>query len=165
VAQNANPDSPLHDRLDTRRIVAMGQSCGGWETTDVSADPRVATSIIWNSGLNPYHPQGILALHAPVLYAWGGTTDYANWDTIPSYQLTTVPTVSAMHADAGHTGFWDDPTDGPPPGPYQDEPFPVAQNWLAFTLYGSPEGRAYFLGDSCGLCRRPGWTVESKNWG
>ena len=165
VKQNADPASPYYKKLDTSRIVAMGQSCGGWETTDASADPRVVTSVVWNSGANAYHPQGVLALHAPVLYVDGGNTDYVAWESKLTYQATSVPTVLAEHADAGHTGFWDDPSDGtPPPGPYQDEPFPVAQNWLAFMLYGSADGKAYFFGADCGLCTRPSWTVQSKNW-
>ena len=164
VKQNADPTSPYFNRLDTSRIVATGQSCGGWETTDASADPRVKTSMVWNSGANAYHPQGVLDLHAPVLYVDGGKTDYVAWESNLTYQATSVPTVLAEHADAGHTGLWDDPTDGPPPGPYQNEPLVIAQQWLAFQLYGSPAGKAFFLGDSCGLCTRPSWTVQSKNW-
>jgi len=29
----------------------MGQSCGGVQALDVSKDPRVTTSLIWNSGV------------------------------------------------------------------------------------------------------------------
>src|SRR4051794_7787751 len=153
------------DGVDPSRVVVMGQSCGGWETMDASGDPRVTTSVIWNSGADPYDPATVTALHAPLLYAYGGATDYANWDPVASYQATSVPAVLASHADARHTGMFDDPSDGsPPPGPYQDEPLVLAANWLAFTLYGAPEGRSFFLGDGCGLCTRPSWTVESKNW-
>jgi len=157
--------SPFRDHLDTSRIVVMGQSCGGWEATDASADPRVATTIIWDSGDNPYHPQGVAALHAPVLYAYGGPSDYALAFPLASYQATSVPAVLASHSQAGHTGMWDDPSDGsPPPGPYQNEPLVIAPHWLSFILYGQAADRDYFLGSSCGLCQRPNWTVQSKNW-
>ncbi len=34
------------DRVDPSRVVVMGQSCGGWEATSASNDPRVDTTII-----------------------------------------------------------------------------------------------------------------------
>ena len=40
----------------------------------------------------------------------------------------------------------------------------IAPNWLNFILYGQGAGRAYFLDATCGLCQRPNWTVQSKNW-
>jgi predicted dienelactone hydrolase len=167
VKQDSDPASPYYGRLDTSKIVVMGQSCGGWEATDASSDPRVTTTVIWNSGTNAYHPQGVTALHAPVLYVDGGIdNDYVAWETNITYAVTSVPAVLAENSQAGHTGFWDDPSDGsPPPGPYQNEPLVVAPQWLAFMLYGSPEGRAFFFGSDCGLCSRPNWTVQSKNWG
>jgi len=157
--------SPYRDQLDTSRVAIMGQSCGGWEATDASADPRVDTTIIWNSGANPYHPEGITGLHAPVLYAYGGSSDYAEAFPLASYPATAVPAVLASHSEAGHTGFWDDPSDGsPPPGPYQDEPLVVAPHWLNFIFYGHASDRGFFLGDGCGLCQRDKWTVQSENW-
>jgi dienelactone hydrolase len=151
--------------LDTSRVAVMGQSCGGWEATDASADKRVGTTVIWDSGASPYHPQGVTALHAPVLYAYGGTSDYAEAFPLASYQATSVPTVLASHDQAGHTGMWDDPSDGtPPPGPYQNEPLVIAPHWLNFIFYGHAADRGYFLGSACGLCTRPEWTVQSKNW-
>jgi dienelactone hydrolase len=151
--------------VDPSRIAVLGQSCGGWETVDASSDKRVVTSIVFNSGTDAHNPSGVTQLHAPVLYAYGGTSDYVAADAVASYQVTMVPSVLAEHADAGHTGMFDDPAEPEkPPGPYQDEPLVVAANWLAFTLYGQPSGRDFFLGDACGLCRRSPWTVQSKNW-
>jgi hypothetical protein len=125
----------------------------------------VTTSIVWDSGFDPYNPSDSMGLHAPVLYAYGGSTDYANWDAIGAYQETSVPTVLASNDSAGHTGMWDDPSPpAQPPGPYQNEPLAIAPQWLDFTLYGGAAGRAYFLGSPCGLCQRPGWSVQAKNW-
>jgi hypothetical protein len=75
----------------------------------------------------------------------------------------SIPAVHADNANAGHTGMWDDPS-SPGQVTYQDEPLVVAPKWLALTLYGRQSGRRFFLGPDCGLCRRSGWTVESKNW-
>jgi hypothetical protein len=166
VRQNSDPHSQYYLRLDPHRIAVMGQSCGGWETMDASADPRVATSIVWNSGADPYSPADVTKLHAPVLYAYGGLTDYVNWDAIGSYELTAVPAVLADNTAAGHTGMWDDPTPpAQPPGPYQNDPLLVGAQWLGLTLYGTTGGQKFFLGPSCDLCSRQGWTVQSKNWG
>jgi hypothetical protein len=165
VKQNSDSAGPFYGRLDTDRIVVMGQSCGGWETTDASTDPRVASTVIWDSGTDPNSVQSVTQLHAPVLFAYGGVTDYVNFDAIASYAAVSVPAVLASHADAGHTGMFDDPSPpAKPPGPYQDEPLVLSAQWLAFTLYGSPEGRAFYLGDGCGLCGRSPWTVQSKSW-
>ena len=166
VRANSDPKSPFYGRLDTKRIAVMGQSCGGWETMDASADPRVDTSVVWNSGIDIYSPSDVTKLHAPVLYGYGGVTDFVNWDAIGSYELTNVPTVLADNANAGHTGMWDDPTPpAQPPGPYQNDPLLVASEWFAFTLYGDRAARGFFLGANCGLCQRPNWSVQSKNWG
>jgi hypothetical protein len=165
VGQDSDPHSQYYLRLDPRRIAVMGQSCGGWETMDASADSRVETSIVWDSGFDPYSPADVTKLHAPVLYAYGGLTDYLNWNALGSYELTAVPAVLADDTGAGHTGMWDDPSPpAQPPGPYQNDPLLVGAEWLDFTLYGAAAGQNFFLGPSCGLCTRPGWTVQAKNW-
>jgi hypothetical protein len=166
IRQNSDPHSQYYRRLDPHRIAVMGQSCGGWETMDASSDPRVETSVVWDSGVDPYSPADVTKLHAPVLYAYGGLSDYVNWDAIGSYEVTAVAAVLADDTGAGHTGMWDDPSPpAQPPGPYQNDPLLVGAEWLDFTLYGASTGRAFFLGPSCGLCTRQGWTVQSKNWG
>jgi hypothetical protein len=143
----------------------MGQSCGGYEAVDASGDPRVTSTIVWNSGANPQHPTGVLDLHAPVLLAHGELIDHVSAMTIATYQAVEVPVVMVSNPDAGHTNWWDDPSDGsPPPSAQQKAPLPIAANWMAMTLYGSAAARRFFLGDKCGLCSQPGWTVSSKNW-
>jgi hypothetical protein len=42
--------SRFYQKVDTSRVAAMGMSCGGLMAYNVSADPRVATVGIWNSG-------------------------------------------------------------------------------------------------------------------
>jgi len=167
LRENDRAGSKYFGTLDSSRIAVMGQSCGGWEAIDASADPRVDATIAWNNGTTPGHGGDVTKLHAPILFVSGGTSDYSIQFTLAGYLATpaSVPAVHADHPDAGHTGLWDDPAEpAQPPGPYQDEPLVLAPQWLAFTLYGDPAGRAFYLGDGCGLCTRSPWTVESKNW-
>jgi hypothetical protein len=164
VAENARKGSKYYGKLDTSRIAVMGQSCGAWEAIDASADPRVKSTISWNNGGDP-HAGDVSKLHAPVAFVSGGQGDYTLAETTQAYARTSVPAIHADNANAGHTGLWDDPSDGSaPPGPYQDEPLAIAPQWLALTLYGQDAGRRFFLGAGCGLCTRSGWTEESKNW-
>ena len=51
MAENARPGSPLYHHLNLDEVAVMGQSCGGLQATVNSADPRVKTSVIWNSGV------------------------------------------------------------------------------------------------------------------
>ncbi len=53
TTENERPASPLYHRLDVHAVAAMGQSCGGAQALEVSADPRIRTTILWNSGLFP----------------------------------------------------------------------------------------------------------------
>jgi dienelactone hydrolase len=49
--QNGDPCSKYYRKLEVMNIGAMGQSCGGLHAYAVSADPRISTLVIWNSGL------------------------------------------------------------------------------------------------------------------
>ena len=163
--QNRDRSSPYYNRLDVSRITAMGQSCGGYQALDASADPRIRSTIVWNSGYDTHHPTTVTEVHAPILFAYGGTIDYMGWDAIASYNATPVPTVLASLDKAGHTGLVNDPE--PPakaPTAFQRESLAVAHQWLALTLYESADGERFFLGQPCTLCERPGWTVQSRNW-
>ncbi|GAB1510508.1 hypothetical protein [Actinophytocola sp. KF-1] len=59
----------------------MGQSCGGIETYEVADDPRITTTVLWNSGLLSDSQNYLLSrLRAPIAYFVGGPSDiaYAN---------------------------------------------------------------------------------------
>src|SRR5262245_13549461 len=53
LKENERKDSVYYKRLDPDKIAVMGQSCGGLQTIAVSGDPRIKTSVIWNSGAFP----------------------------------------------------------------------------------------------------------------
>jgi dienelactone hydrolase len=53
VRQNGDRSSPFYNKLDPTRIAVMGQSCGGLQALAVSSDPRITTTVVWNSGALP----------------------------------------------------------------------------------------------------------------
>jgi hypothetical protein len=49
--QNADSNSIFYQKIDTGKVAVMGQSCGGLQAMEASMDPRVTTTIMWNSGI------------------------------------------------------------------------------------------------------------------
>jgi dienelactone hydrolase len=186
IAQNASPTSPLRDRLDTSRIVAMGQSCGATEAAEASADERVTSTILWNGTCNgagalaaSTDPDCLKKLHAPTLWATGGPDDLVYSTVESDVPKTSVPGVWADNPSVGHTGMWDDNqvnggavveskgaggayVSGAAPSTYQNEPLLMGWRWLEHTLYGDAESRRFFYGPQCGLCARGTWTVKTR---
>ena len=50
-AQNADPQSPYYQKIDTKHICVAGMSCGGLQSLFNCADPRISAMMICNSGL------------------------------------------------------------------------------------------------------------------
>src|SRR5690606_34984521 len=53
IAESVRKDSAYFGKLDPTKVAVMGQSCGGLQATAVSGDPRIKTTVIWNSGTLP----------------------------------------------------------------------------------------------------------------
>jgi dienelactone hydrolase len=167
VARNGDTSSPLYHKLDTSRIAVMGQSCGGLQTLAVSGDPRITTSVLWNSGALPANaptPGGkflsaatkdsLKALHAPIAYFIGGPTDVAYPNAEDDFsRITTVPVFKA-NLNVGHGGTYSE-TGG---GRFGE----VAVAWLDWRLKGNQDAASYFVGTHCRLCADPLWKVEKK---
>ncbi|MFF5897644.1 hypothetical protein ACFY8O_17140 [Streptomyces argenteolus] len=92
VDANSDPGSRFRGRIDTSKIAVMGQSCGGLETMEVADDPRIDTTVMWNSGLMSRLDRWIQLprLHAPIAYFVAGPDDIAyenaadDWDRLPA---------------------------------------------------------------------------------
>jgi len=52
IAENARAGSAYYQKIDVSKVAVMGQSCGAQQAIDVSADPRVVTTIALNQGIN-----------------------------------------------------------------------------------------------------------------
>ncbi len=166
VAENGRAGSPFHHRLDTHAIAVMGQSCGGVQAIEASADPRIRTSVIWNSGLFPQPTRmaggkeltkaDLNALHAPTAYISGDDEDIAFVNANDDYdRIDRIPVLRAYGRGVTHGGTYNERNGGEFAG--------VAVAWLNWQLKGDPRARRLFVGADCGLCVNPHWVVRSKN--
>ncbi len=166
VAQNASARSAYFEKIDVSKVAAMGMSCGGLQAIEISADPRIGTTVVCNSGVlpSPSPMRGMPALgkqaldkfHGPVLYIMGGPSDIAYANAMDDFaRVAHVPIVMTNH-DVGHGGTYHLPHGG--------EFTPVALAWLDWHLKGNPSASKMFLGDDSELSRDPKWTVEVKNF-
>ena len=166
IAQNADKASPYYGRIDTDAIAAAGMSCGGLQTLDNSADPRLKTIMICNSGLfiNPAgavpgmpmpEKEKLQNITVPVIYILGGETDIAYGNGMDDFhRLTKVPAFAANYP-VGHGGTYRQEHGGEFTVP--------ALAWLQWQLKGDKEAAKMFQGDPCGLSQREGWTVEKND--
>ena len=166
IAQNADKESPYYGRIDVNAIAAAGMSCGGLQTLDNSADPRLKTIMICNSGLflNPAtavpgmpmpEKEKLQGIQVPVIYILGGETDIAYANGMDDFsRINHVPAFAANYP-VGHGGTYAKPHGG--------EFSVVALAWLQWQLQGDKEAEKMFKGDPCGVAQREGWTAEKKN--
>lgn len=165
IAQNDDKNSPYYNRIDVNAIAAAGMSCGGLQTLDNSADPRLKTIMICNSGLFidasgavPNMPMPLKDrlqdIKVPVIYILGGPEDIAYENGMDDFhRLVKVPAFAANYP-VGHAGTYAQPHGGEFTIP--------ALAWLEWQLKGDTEAAKFFQGPDCGLSRREGWTVEKN---
>jgi dienelactone hydrolase len=157
--QTADPSSRFYQKVETSRVAAMGMSCGGLMAYNVSADPRVATVGIWNSGLLQPDEKIFSGLHSSVIIVTGGESDiaYANgkrdFETMPA----RVPVFYGVYPSVGHGGTYNEDNGGA---------FGVtAVAWLKWQLMNdvSVKGKGFFVGSSCALCANSQWKTDSRS--
>lgn len=186
IAQGETSGSEYFNRVNPERIALMGHSCGGIQALDVSNDPRTTTTMVWNSGVisrPPNAPAGpappaspnngnqpparpsamasmtkerLAELHAPVAYVIGGPSDIAYENGLDDFErIDHVPVLFASQ-DVGHYPA----TFLEPHGGAWGE---VAVAWLNWQMKGDESAAAAFVGDNCGFCSDPAWTIRGKN--
>jgi len=166
VAQNERAESPFFHRLSPTRIGVMGQSCGGVQAIEASADPRVTTTMVWNSGLfhevtniaggKPLTKEDLKRLHAPTAYISGDDEDIAFVNANEDFEhLQRLPVFRAYERGVLHTGTYRERNGGEFGG--------VAVAWLNWQLKKDARAAHMFLGEACGLCVNPRWVVSRRN--
>jgi hypothetical protein len=157
VKENERPCSKYYQKLDTTKIAAMGQSCGGLMTMGASGDKRLTTIMIWNSGMFERDQMIYMGLHTPVAYIIGGPDDVAYPQAEADFAAIEKVPVFYGNLPVGHTGTYARDNGG--------EFAQIGIAWLKWQLYGemSPTASGMFVGADCGLCKNPMWTVKKKN--
>ncbi|WP_233222092.1 alpha/beta hydrolase [Allosphingosinicella deserti] len=164
LAENGRLGSRYFGRIDPKAVAVAGHSCGGLQAIEIGADPRVKAVIVHNSGIftdgsNPIpgvtvDKAMLKALHTPVLYVLGGTSDVAWPNGSDDFRrIEHVPAVFAT-SGVGHGGTFRQSNGG--------QVAQIATAWLNWQLRGDSGAGRMFTGDPCGLCTDPSWKVERK---
>jgi hypothetical protein len=163
--ENARTGSPLEGKIAVDKVAVMGQSCGGFLSIALGADPRVKTIGVFNSGVRNAAPGGpasqqpgsdeLPKLHGPVLLINGSEPDFMMAASAATFDMINhVPAFYGARHNAGHTATVFHPGGG--------EFANVASNWLTWTLKGYKNAGGMFVGKNCGLCTNSNWDVRSK---
>jgi hypothetical protein len=163
--ENARAGSPLNGKIAIDQVAVMGQSCGGFLSVSLGADPRVDTIGVFNSGVQPRNPDAppspfpttdaLADLHGPVLLINGHERDFMMAASASTYELLDhVPAFYGARHGAGHTATAFHPGGG--------EFANVATNWVKWTFKGDQQAATMFVGDNCSLCTNPNWDTQSK---
>jgi len=164
LAENARVGSPYYQRIDTAKIAAAGNSCGGLLALKVAQDSRIKSVLLENSGIFPpgranggvggLTKDDLAKLHTPVLYVLGGADDIAQRNGLDDFQrINHVPVFVADRKNAGHFGTFIEPN---------GRGTEIEIDWLKWQFEGDQVAKRTFAGDDCRLCSEPGWTVHRK---
>jgi hypothetical protein len=165
-AENARAGSPYFGRIDPAQVAYSGWSCGGVQALQVAKDPRVKTLVIHNSGIlnnGPTNMTGVTVgkevlqtLRTPVIYIEGGPKDIAYENGMDDFKRITHVPVAMANLPVGHGGTFNEPNGGAAAS--------VAVSWLNWQLRGDAQSARRFVGEDCGLCKDPQWSLERKQF-
>jgi dienelactone hydrolase len=153
--ENTRAESPLKGKIALDKIAVMGQSCGGFMSLELGADPRVKTIGVFNSGVQGNNMAQLTALHGPVLLINGHERDFLMASSKATYEaIDKLPAFYGARHGAGHTATVDHPGGG--------EWANVASNWLLWQFKSDKKAAKMFVGKDCALCTNSNWDTASK---
>jgi dienelactone hydrolase len=154
-AENKRAESPLKGKINLDKVAIMGQSCGGFMSLELGADPRVDTIGVFNSGVQGTNMAQLAKLHGPVLLINGHERDFLMASSKATYDaIDTLPAFYGARKGAGHTATVDHPGGG--------EWANVASNWLRWQFKNDKRAAKMFVGKDCDLCTNANWETASK---
>src|SRR5581483_6859587 len=109
--ENKRDGSPLEGKIATDKVAVMGQSCGGFLSITLGADPRVKTIGVFNSGIQTGAAVGpqpgsetLAKLHGPVLLINGSDPDFMLASSKATFDaINNEPAFYGARHNAGHT--------------------------------------------------------------
>jgi dienelactone hydrolase len=156
--ESKDSKSRFYNKVEMKKVAAMGMSCGGLMSYGAAGDPRVTSVGIWNSGLREPDQKLLDSVHGSVIIITGGESDMAfpngkrDFETLPK----NLPVFYGVYPSIGHGGTYNQDNGGP---------FgKVAVAWLKWQLLGdnSTTAKGYFVGKDCLLCKDSTWQVQSR---
>lgn len=166
LAENQSTESIYFGKVDASKVASMGMSCGGLQAIQISADTRITTTVVCNSGVLP-EPSPMAGMpplskdvlkdfHGPVLYLMGGSSDIAYNNAMDDFSRVGHVPIVMTNLDVGHAGTYARPHGG--------EYAVVALAWLDWQLKARKEASKMFLGEDSTLKRDSRWSLEAKNF-
>ncbi|MDO4462550.1 MAG: alpha/beta hydrolase [Bacteroidia bacterium] len=158
--ENNRPESEYESLIDMDNVCLAGMSCGGAMTMANSADPRIKTYIMFNTGMGDIQMAGastenLKDVHGPVLYMLGGESDIAYNNALIDYdRLNHVPVAFSSQLRVGHGGTYHELFGG--------EYSVMARYWLDWQLKGNEAHKDVFLNNN--LKEFPDWRMKSKGF-
>jgi len=149
--QDADPSSPMYERLILDRVGVFGHSMGGLSSeATAAADDRVSTALLDNSGSLSHN--GLVNVTVPVGIIYGEAGIEAE-NAVPDYNNpgNKGPLWLGMMKGGGHGS-----------GPWDGAGANVA--WMRWHLGGENERKAAFLGDGGDYNDQGVWVTEFKQW-
>lgn len=167
LAENQRTGSAFFGRIDPAQIALSGWSCGGIQALAVANDPRVKTLVLHNTGIFNDDPpttipgmdlrkDALAKVHTPTIYILGGSSDIAYENGMDDFERIARVPVAVANLSVGHGGTFQEPNGGAAAA--------VAVSWLDWQLRDDPEAARRFVGNDCGLCRDPSWTLQRRNF-
>ncbi|KAF1810917.1 alpha/beta-hydrolase [Eremomyces bilateralis CBS 781.70] len=127
-------------QVDVTKVASSGQSCGGMQAYTATQDPRVKTTVIFNSGLlgDAADLRGQLAatLKTPIIYFLGGSRDIAYRNGLADFNALTAAPAVLLSQNVGHQGTMSQPNGG--------KWAVQAVEWLNWHLKGDDSVKAKF---------------------
>jgi hypothetical protein len=152
IEQNADPASPLYQRIDTTHVGASGHSQGGFATTQAGASEHI-TTVAPIAGARTQRN-----LHGPALLICGGMDSTVPCSGIEDTfdGITNQPVMLANSLADGHNS-WVSRS-----GQLSQVELAVVA-WMRVHLMADAELRPWFYGPSCKLCQDANWQVLQKD--
>ncbi|MGI1677388.1 MAG: hypothetical protein K6L75_01530 [Cellvibrionaceae bacterium] len=157
--KNQEKDNRFYQKVNIKKVAAMGMSCGGLMAYGASSDPRISTVGIWNSGLLKVDEKIYDDLHSSIIIITGGESDIAYPNGKRDYETLkdSKPIFYGYYPSVGHFGTYTQDNGGA----FGD----VAVSWLNWQLKDdqTQTGKQYLTGDNCTICSDSKWITKSHH--